>query len=359
MRNMRLLLCAGILFFSCIQVLYASGPPWKFTLNEGKAAVSIGFLAQPQFESLENAAGADSSNSLFFRRLRFMAGGKIGSKFSFFVESDNPNLGKKGPDGERINDFFLQDAYVNYAFRPEFQLDGGMILVPLSHNTGQSAASLLTLDYGAYSFLASDPTRSKVGRDYGLQARGYIKKHFEYRVGVYRGNRNHEGEFPYRYMARIVWYPLEADTGFFYTGTTHGQKKIIGIGGSFDRQGSYSANSVDFFLDHPLKNGDAVTVQADFIHYNGEKSFKTLPKQNDWLLEGSYYFKKIKLGPFVQFASRDLSDSESPDDRKIQGGVSFWIQKHKVNIKTGYGRLLKDNSPDRAQFMVQTQFFYY
>jgi hypothetical protein len=160
-------------------------------------------------------------------------------------------------------------------------------------------------------------------------------------------------------MAWFVWYPLEADTGIFYTGTTHGQKKIIGLGASFDRQGDYSANAVDFFLDHPLKNGDAVTLQADFIRYDGGKSFRTLPKQKAWLLEGSYYFKKIKLGPFVQFASRDLSNPASPDDRRVQGGVAYWIQKHKVNVKAGYGKLLKDNSPDRTQFVIQTQFFYY
>ena len=112
-------------------------------------------------------------------------------------------------------------------------------------------------------------------------------------------------------MARFVWYPLEADTGFFYTGTTHGQKKIIALGASFDRQGNYSANSVDFFFDHPVKNGDAVTIQADFTRYDGGTSFTTLPKQNDWMLEGSYYFKKVKLGPFVQFASRDLSNPSS------------------------------------------------
>lgn len=359
MRIMRLMFCFAIV--SCVfsQVMYASGPPWKFSVNDGKTSLSLGFLAQPQFESLENAAGTDSAENVFFRRIRFMAGGKITPKLSYFVESDNPNWGKKGADGKRINEFFLQDAYVSYAFRPEFQLDGGMILIPVSHNTGQSAASLLTVDYGSYSFLASDPTRSKIGRDYGLQARGYIKKHFEYRVGVYRGNRNHDGEFPYRYTARFVWYPLEADTGFFYTGTTHGQKKIIGLGATTDHQGDYSANSVDFFLDHPTKNGDAVTFQADFIHYNGGKSFTTLPKQNDWLLEGGYYFKKVKLGPYVQFASRDLSNPQSLDDRKIQGGVAYWIQKHRLNIKAGYGKIMKDHSPDRSQFVVQAQFFYY
>jgi len=359
MGSMRCLLFIGIIVLPCVRPSYASGPPWKFTLNEGKTAVSLGFLLQPQFESLENIAGTDSSENIFFRRIRFIAGGKITPKLSFFIESDNPNLGKKAANGERINEFILQDAVLNYAFRPEFQLDGGMIIVPVSHNAGQSAASLLTIDYGACSFLASDPTRSKAGRDYGLQARGYINKHFEYRMGFYRGNRNHGGEFPYRYMARFVWYPLESDTGLFYTGTTHGQKKIIALGTSFDRQGNYSANSVDFFLDHPVKNGDAVTIQVDFTRYDGGTSFTSLPKQNGWMLEGSYYFKKAKLGPYVQFTSRDPDNPSAADDSKIQGGVAYWIQKHKLNIKAGYGKLLKDDLPDRSQFVVQTQFFYY
>jgi hypothetical protein len=359
MRSIHLFAGLGFLISFSLQPVYGSGPPWKFSTNQGNTSITFGFLAQPQFESLENPSGEGSLNNLFLRRFRLIAGGKITSKLSYFVESDAANLGKKAANGERTTEFYLQDAYVNYAFRPEFQLDGGMLLLPLSHNTGQSAATLLPVDYGPYSFLASDPTRSKVGRDYGLQARGYLKSHFEYRLGVYRGNRNHDGDFPYRYTARFVWYPLEADTGFFYTGTTHGQKKILGIGASYDGQGDYRTKSLDVFLDYPLPNGDAVTVQADFMRLDGGTSFKTLPKQNAWLLEGSYYNKKSRLGPFIQFASRDFTNPDSLDDMKVQGGIAYWILKHRLNIKAGFGRLLKDESPDRTQIVLQTQLFYY
>jgi hypothetical protein len=351
------LTCAG-LFLVCSRLpAYASGPPWKFATAEGKASVSFGFLAQPQFESLEDSAGTGSANSFFLRRLRLIAGGKIGSKLSFFVDTDSPNLGKKREDGSRTSELFVQDAFLSYAFRPEFALEGGMLLIPVSHNSGQSAAALLPIDYGPYSFSASEPTCSKVGRDYGLQARGYVKKHFEYRLGVFRGNPDVSAAFPYRYLARFVWYPLEADTGFFYTGTTHGQKSIIGIGASFDRQAHYSANAVDLFIDLPLKNGDAVTVQADFIRYDGAATFPCLPKQNAWLLEGSYYWRNPKLAPFVQFASRDYTNPDSLDDAKIQGGLAYWILRHKLNLKAGIGRLLKDGAPDRTQFVIQTQLF--
>jgi hypothetical protein len=360
MKSIRFIAGIGFLLFTCcVQPICASGPPWKFTMAEGKTSVSFGFLAQPQFESLENPTATAINNNLFFRRLRLIAGGKINSNFSFFIESDSPNLGKKGINGKRTADIFLQDAFLSYAFRPEFQIDGGMMLIPVSHNSGQSAASLLPVDYGSCSFLASDPTHSKTGRDYGIQARGYIKKHFEYRLGVYRGNENNDAAFPLRYFARFVWYPFEAETGFFYTGTTHGQKRILGIGASFDRQAHYSANAVDLFIDQPLKNGDAVTVQADFIRYDGGASFTNLLQQNAWLLEGSYYIRKVKIGPFIQFVSRDYQNPNSPDDSKWQCGVAYWALKHKLNVKAGVGRLLKDGMPGRTQFVVQTQFFYY
>jgi hypothetical protein len=365
MRNTRLL-CIGILIISCLQTAFASGPPYEFKLVNGEnTTVKFGFLTQPQFESLETSTGDDTDNTIFFRRLRLMAGGKITSKLSFFLESDSPNLGKELADGTHNAEIYLQDAYVSYAFRPEFQLDGGMILMPVARNSGQSAATLLPIDYGPYSFLSSTITRSNIGRDYGVQARGYIKKHFEYRLGIFRGNRNHDGDFPYRYLARFVYYPFEADTGFFYSGPTFGQKRIIGIGASFDRQGSYSANSVDVFVDQPLNNGDAVTVRTDFIRYDQQTAFKdqaaAMPTQSAWLVEGNYYFNKAKLAPFIQFASRDLTDPEAADYKKIQGGIAFYPLKNRnrINIKAGFGRLLQTGVPDRNLFIVQTQFFYF
>jgi len=361
---LRLNLCSVIIIAFCLQAAFAQAPPYQFKLVDSEdTTVKFGFLTQPQFESLKNSSGDDYTNTVFFRRLRLMAGGKITDKLSFFLESDSPILGKELPDGTHYAEIFLQDAIVSYAFRPEFQLTGGMILIPLSRNSGQSAASLLPIDYGPYSFLSAGITRTKFGRDYGVIARGYIKNHLEYRVGMFRGNRNHDGDFPYRYLARIVYYPFDVDTGFFYAGPSFGKKRIIGIGASFDRQGTYSANSVDVFVDQPLNNGDAITVRADFIRYDQQTAFKDLsapmPTQNVWLVEGNYYFNKAKVAPFIQFASRNFTDPESSDHKKIQGGIAYYPLQNKINIKAGFGRLLQTGEPDRNQFIVQTQLFFY
>jgi hypothetical protein len=346
-------------FLIAVPPLRASGPPWKFSFDEGRRSITFGFLAQPQFESLAKIGGSGTSNNLFLRRFRLIAGGKVTPKFSYFVESDAANLGKTGVDGMRITDFYLQDAFVTYAFRPEVQLDAGMLLVAVSHNSGQSAASMLAVDYGSYSFLASDPTHGKFGRDYGIQLRGYIKKHFEYRIGGFRGHHAPNPRFPHRYTGRFVWYPFDDDPGFFYTGTTLAQKRIVSIGAGFDRQNDYSTCSADVFVDQPLSHGDGVTFQADYIHYNGGTTFESLQKQDTWLMEAGYYWRKAKLGPYVQLSTRDFANPRLADDKKIQGGLAYWLNGHRMNVKFGLGRLLKEGATDRIQFVIQTQFFYY
>jgi hypothetical protein len=355
----RLFFSFAALLIAAAPVRAADGPPWKFISDEGKRSITFGFLAQPQFESLTKPSGSGTANNLFLRRFRFIAGGKVTPKLSFFVESDAANLGKQAADGTRTTDFYLQDAFATYAFRPEVQLDAGMLLVAVSHNSGQSAASLLTVDYGSYSFLASDPTHSKIGRDYGAQLRGYLKKHYEYRVGLFRGHHGPESSFPFRYTGRFVWYPFDADTGFFYTGTTLAKRRIVSVAAGFDRQNSYAAYSVDLFVDQPLGHGDGVTFQTDYIHYDGGTTYTSLVKQDTWMLEGAYYWRKAKLGPYVQLSDRDFANPKLADDKKIQGGVAYWLNGHKMNIKFGLGRLLKEGAADRTQFVIQTQFFYY
>jgi hypothetical protein len=349
----------AVVWLLCVRPAAAGGPPFQFSLGEGKPSVTLGFLAQPQFESITNPNGSGTTNNLYLRRFRLTAGGKLTRKLSYFVESDSPNLGKSVATGSTMSrtcDIFLQDAIVTYTFRPEFQIDGGMLLIPVSHNSGQSAASLLAVDYGPYSFLASDPTHSKNGRDYGVEARGYVMRHFEYRLGAFRGNRDPDSNFPFRVSGRFVWYPFDADTGFFYTGTTLGKKRIVALGTSFDRQDHYSSNAVDLFIDQPLRNGHTVTFQADYVRYDGRGTFPTLPKQSAWMVEGSYCFGNVKLAPFIQAASRDFTNPSAADDRKIQGGMIYWIKGHRLNIKLGIGRSLKNGAPDRTQFVIQTQF---
>ena len=291
---------------ACVALLLPAGaaadPPWKISSEDGASVLTLGFLAQPQIETVTTADGEDTSKNLFVRRLRLIFGGRVTDKLTFFIETDSPNLGKHTAAGGKADvSVFLQDVILTYAFRETFQVDAGLVLVPLSHNTGQSAASLLAVDFGPYSFLASDPTASRVGRDYGVQARGYVRgKHLEYRAAVFRGYPDASATAPLRYAGRVVWYPFEADTGFFYAGTTLGARRILAIGAGVDHQNDYTARAVDVYLDQPLRDGDGLTLQLDYIRYDGGTTFTQLPAQHTWLIEAGYYNRRTRLGPFVR-----------------------------------------------------------
>jgi hypothetical protein len=310
---------------------------------------------------LTTADGQATSKNLFLRRIRLIAGGRVTEKLSFFIDTDSPNLGKGLSTGRKVEDYvYLQDIVLTFAVRDEIQIDAGMLLFPLSHNTGQSAATLLAIDYGPYSFVASDATSSRVGRDYGLEARGYVLgKHLEYRLGVFQGYRDVDATAPFRYQGRAVWYPLEAETGFFYTGTTQGVRKILAIGAAFDHQADYAAESVDVFVDRPTRGGDGITLQFGVIRYDGGTTFRQLPAQRDWLLEAGYYSQRTRFGPFVQASGRSFTNEALPDDSKVIAGVAWWASGHRYNLKFGVGRIGKDHLPGRTQVVLQGQLFMY
>ena len=151
----------------------------------------FGFLLQGQGDWTQNPRTTATSQNLFLRRARVLVGGQVAKNVTFFFETDSPNLGKVVGGSKVTSGLIVQDAFVCWKLSDEFTLDGGLILTGIAHNSLQSAASLISIDYGPHSFLYSGPEQNVVGRDTGFQVRGYpAKKKLEYRVGVWQGNRD-------------------------------------------------------------------------------------------------------------------------------------------------------------------------
>jgi len=333
---------------------------FQIASSDGKSSLNLGFLSQLQYEGIDNADASHVGQNLFFRRLRVMAGGKVNEKLSFFFETDSPNLGKlDAATGKKIDStIFIQDFYLTYTATEALKLDAGMLMVPVSHNSQQSATSLATLDYGTYTFLHSDPINSKTGRDFGLQARGYVAHdHLEYRLGVFQGNRGTDARGAMRVAGRLVLNVFDADKGFFYTGTTLGKKHILSFGASYDRQDAYEAYSGDLVLDQPIGR-DVLTLQGDYTRFDGGTFLKSLPQQDVMLGEASYYIGAV-FGPFVQYNKREYKVAGFHDESRVMGGIAWWGNGHKCNLKLAYGKIKKDGVTDRDQFNVQWQVLAY
>jgi hypothetical protein len=352
---------------------------WQIDSKDGKSNIKIGFLAQPQIENLETPDTKDQSTNLFLRRFRILFGGQITENWTFFFETDSPNLGKANPDlaanptGAKDAGFmYLQDAFVTYNHGSMFKVDAGEILLGMDHNHLQSAATLMPVDYGPYTFLETTGMQERVGRDYGAQVRGYPGGHFEYRLGVFQGLRGPAATNGVRVAGRAVWYPFAADTGFFYTGTLQASKRLIGVGASFDWQGApppaegvtkraYSSYGIDAFVEQPVKQGDqGLTAQFDYLRYDGGTLVASLPKQNTYLVEVGYHLFKAQFTPFVQYAVRRyVAPSMLANTWYWQVGGAYWMAGHNRNLKVSAGQMHVNNQPNRMQVLAQLQIFFY
>jgi hypothetical protein len=321
----------------------------------------LGLLLQTQADAAQDPATRAYAQNVFVRRVRLLLGGQINKNLSFFVETDSPNLGKSLTTGTKNSQpqVYLQDAYAEWKFNDKFALDAGLMLPSISRNGLQSAATLLPIDYGPHTFAYSGPTQSNVGRDTGIQAKGYFhNKRLEYRAGIFQGMRDTQNR-ELRFIGRVQYNFFDTETGFFYTGTYLGKKKVLAIGGGIDRQHGYDGVAADVFVDWPFKNGGALSAQLDHIRFDGSTFLKTLKNQHDTLFEAGYLIPKTKFQPVVQIAQRDFSDGGGADESRYAAGVNYFINGHNANVKALYSRIDFDGVQAANQFTVQIQFFYY
>lgn len=321
----------------------------------------LGVLGQFQADWLGDPENDDTTQNLFVRRLRLLFGGQVAKHVTFFVETDAPNLGKSLPGGKNISPgIIVQDAYGEFNLHDAFTLDAGLMFVPFSRNSIQSAASLLPIDYGAFTFAQTGATESSVGRDTGFQARGYVLgKRLEYRLAAFQGARDARSHGSFRYAGRVQYEFLESEgTGFFYTGTYLGAKKVAAVAAAFDAQSDYRAYDADAFIDYPSGPG-AITVQAAFNRFDGGATFAALPRQNVAFVEAGYLLRALKLTPVFQFTRRDIVDTSTGDETRWSLGANYWWASHNANVKVAFGRIRPSGLSAQHEFTVQLQLFYF
>ena len=331
--------------------------------------IRFGTLLQGWGDWTQDPVSEGYAQNLYLRRARLLVGGQVAKNISFFIETDNPNLGR-APKALGSG-FILQDALAEVKFSDPLTLSAGLMFVPFCRNCIQSAATLLSLDYSTFSFLATPATQSSVGRDIGFQAKGYFNgNRIEYRVGAFQGFRAPAvggaaaGRNPLRGVGRLQINLFEPETpGIFYTGTYLGTKRVLAIGGGFDTQAgqgdNYKAWTIDAFLDHPIADSVSVTAQVDYFAYDGGQTFTTLAKQTAIFAEAGLYFKPARLMPFVKYETRNFDLAATPDEVRYQIGFSYYRFGHNANLKVAYSRLDPDVGNATNQLTTQLQVFYY
>jgi hypothetical protein len=363
-----------------------------FKDEEKGVAVNVGALIQPWFQLTAPAGdgkgsagigapdGKSPSFDFFLRRARILVYGNITKDLAYFIETDQPNMGKGGDFSVPM---FVQDAFFSYTVVPEFKIDFGMMLVPLSHHTIEGAIGLNALDYH------SDTIRfpaGKIFRDNGVQFRGLVANNrLHYRLGIFEGVRStvpapansrplNKSGLP-RLTAQVRANIMGDESDFFLKGIYFSPKPIISIGVGFDVQangvrklngdpGLYRALSVDAFVEYPFTADDELIFKGNFFNY-GEGSavltpavaqvvdpttmMVTTPGSPAVTVAGSsalaaggnaFYaevgFRHAWIEPlaFIDYvkAKNDTLTIMSP-----HVGCNFWINKHTFNFKADVG----------------------
>ncbi len=330
------------------------------TSADGNLTYHLGILAQVQGQVEENAK--DNSGNAeqigYFRRLRLQGEFTFYKNFILFFETDNPNYGKGNADGSKNQpSIFFQTVYLTYQFAPEFMIDMGELLGVNSYNHLQSAASLMPIDLGAFTNTESTPLTANNGRDYGVELRGYIADHLEYRGAVFQGLRGTNDVNSFRYSGRLSLYFWGIETSRFYRGTSLGKIATWEVGASYDAQKTYKMWDVDTFFDQPVGGGNGVTAQFDYQHYDGGTLIPTLPKQKSWLGELGFYIDSIKTQPFGQYTElKGDTGVNIPDQKQWQVGLGWYFQGYKSNFKIGYGQVQQEGVRNRNNIVAQYQF---
>jgi hypothetical protein len=355
-------------------------------LAHGQAQIKVndninlrfGLLAQGWADIAQDATTKNYANNLFLRRIRFIVGGQLSPNISFFFETDNPNDGK-APKALG-NGFITQDAFLEW--KPNgstaFMVDAGLMLPPLCRNCLESAATILSLDYGSFSFTESAATQSVVGRDTGFLAKGYLAGgHFEYRAGIFNGFRAAGARNAFRETARLSYNPWDTESGYVYPGVYLGNKKVLQFGGGLDHQQDYKAYSVDGFISLPMGGGpaggapttpappaparNAVNAEVTLLAFDGGKTFTAIPEQKAATAQLGYYVAGLKVMPFVRLEKQDFraTANNGRDNNRQQVGLTWFPNGHNFNIKGAYSRVDPRAGNTTNEFTIQMQFFYY
>lgn len=151
-----------------------------FSLRSGDTNFLLkvrGYLQADGRFFLDDSKGGVANDTFLMRRVRPIFEGTVYDKYDYRVMLDfGSGTTSTGP-----NNGFLQDAYMNARFLPEFQVQVGKFKEPVGLERLQSAANLLFVERGY-------PTQLVPNRDVGIQLQGsFLGGALNYAAGVFNG----------------------------------------------------------------------------------------------------------------------------------------------------------------------------
>jgi hypothetical protein len=336
----------------------------QLQISSEDVSVKFGFLGQFRGDWTQDATGSQGyQQNLYMRRGRFMVGGQIGDRISFFFDTDDPNLGKT-PKALNAG-FLVQDVFVEWKVSREFQISGGEMFAPFSRQQMQSPTSYYSADISALACVSNSATGSSALRDMGFAARGYFfDDRLQYRAGVFQGQREANAHNALRTSGYVQYDFFDREKGYSYVGTALGKSRILALDAGVDKQSDYRAYSANLASDTPVHGGDEVGVNLQYFHFDGRRKFLNIPDQNNFLGEFTYYLHRAKVQPFGRIEAQSFVEevARTNNIRRAGGGLHYYIRGQNLKWTAQYLRATPGSGSalrPANELTVQLQFFYF
>ncbi|HUI56098.1 MAG TPA: porin [Bryobacteraceae bacterium] len=341
-RSQAALLCVAVALLALVPAPASA----QIVVKNEDVSFKFGIQGQLWGDWTQDATGTQGyQQNYYLRRARIIFGGDIGKDISFFVETDDPKLGITPKN--LASGFLLQDALLEWRPTKEFQVVGGLMIVPFTRNGLQSTLSYLTIDVSPISTVTNTVTQSSALRDVGFEAKGFFyHDHLLYRLGEFDGERDANGHNSPRTVGYVQYDFLSPEKGYLFNGTALGKQKILAVDGGFDKQGAYRGTSANVAAALPVNKGDEVAGQFQFIHYDGRTKFPTIADQNDYLLEAGYYVHQLKLQPFLKYETQSFVTAANwgKDINRFGFGANYYIRGQNLKWTLQYLRAMPQNT---------------
>jgi hypothetical protein len=348
-------------------------PPWAVIKISDKVNFRFGAVLQPTFEALQDPNSEGYSQNFYLRRARFNVLATLPENITVFFQTDDPRLGNAAANGQKnINSgFLIQDAWAQWNFLGHaMAIQAGEFLIPTERQVLTSVAAFLALDLPTWSQQAGTVEEANGGRDYGVGLNGALfGDHLTYRTGVFSGYRAPAtpqggglgpaaGSRNSPLIAGRVQYDFfDTENVYSYPGTNLGKKKILAVAGFGQGQGAFKAYGGDLFFDWPILYGDAITAEADYIHYDGHSfifndngTINTLPEQESIYTNAGFYFCQIHLQPFARYEFLHFNDriNKAKEQQRFGGGLNYYVFGQNFKMVGYYERVVPKVQPGTA-----------
>jgi len=342
--------------------------------------LNVSVLLQARYEgTFEGTTEKSLDSDFFMRRARLAAGGTAFKVFSFFIQYDNSNLGKRTANGlaniATANAGFVQDAIIGWTPIPDFTIEAGLILQPSLRTLAYSSSGGQVQIEAPIDIIFDNLSRGF--REMGVQARGFLGPvHLiHYRLGVWEGFHDTTattGAAPAPAVnpggkpmigGHLRVNLIGDETGYGLNQMYLDGKSRASIGGVIQYQpraacgqavtacslssgagaagvvNDYKMYGGDAFIDLDLGGAMEFAASASIVRWDyGNNAGATGFNRTGLGYTGEIDLRIGSIAPYIgayRYLADSGSTSKTSDRRKIAAGLAFFLkgQQDKINIE--------------------------